>query len=134
MPVLGVAMRARVPRAGRDEPRKDDEAAGRDDEIVKPALELTPRSLTSRKRAPLRAVLRRKLLERDDAVREAPQLKIAVFRRAVVEQQHGAVAPGEELLQAENLPAVAQRLARQQAHLGQRIEDHAAWRDPLDLA
>ena len=66
-------------------------------------------------------------------MREALELQIAGLRRAVVEQQHGAVTAGEELLETENLPAVAQRLAREQPHLGQRVEDDAGGADALHL-
>ena len=55
------------------------------------------------------------------------------LRGAVVEQQHGAVAADEELLQAEDLAAVAQRLARQQPHFRQRVEHHARRVDALDF-
>ena len=51
----------------------------------------------------------------------------------VVEQQHGAVAAGEELLERQDLPAVAQRVARQQPQLRERIEHHARRLDPLHV-
>ncbi len=63
----------------------------------------------------------------------ALNLEVGVGRRAVVEEQHGALAPGEELLEREDLPAVAQRVARQQPHLRERVEDDAAGLDALDL-
>jgi hypothetical protein len=53
-------------------------------------------------------------------------------RGHVVEQQGGAAAAGEELLQGEDLPAIAQRLAGQQAQLRQRVEHHAGRVQPLD--
>ena len=72
------------------------------------------------------AVVERQLLEQDDAVRQALQLQVAAARGEVVEQEHRAVAPGEELLEREDLTAIAQRLARQQLHLGQRVEHDPA--------
>ena len=51
----------------------------------------------------------------------------------VVEQQHGAAAPAEELLQRQNLAPVAQRRAREQPQLGQRIEDHTRGLDLVDI-
>ena len=55
-------------------------------------------------------------------MRDALQLQVVVRGRVVVEQQHGAVAAGEVFLEREDLPPVAQRIARQQAHLGERVE------------
>ena len=62
------------------------------------------------------------MLEREHAVRQA--LQVAVRRRAgqVVEQQHGAAAAGEVLLERQDLAAVAQRTLGQQANLRQRVE------------
>ena len=65
-------------------------------------------------------------------MRDALQLQVGPSGGAVVEQQHGAAAAGEELLQREDLPAVAQRALRQQPQLGQRIEHHALRLDALD--
>ena len=45
--------------------------------------------------------------------------------RQVVEQQDGAVAAGEELLQREDLPPVAQRVAGEQPQLRERVEHDA---------
>ena len=90
-----------------------------------PSIAGTPRILHDAHPAARAAVVERQLLEQDDAVRQALQLQVAAARGEVVEQQHRAVAAGEELLERENLAAVAQRLARQQPHLRQRVEDDA---------
>ena len=49
----------------------------------------------------------------------------------LVEGRHGAFAAGEEVLESQNLPPVAQRTLRQQAHFRKAVEYNAAW---LDLA
>ena len=73
--------------------------------------------------APLRAVLGRELLEVDDAVGEALQLQVGRVGGAVVEEDDRAAAAGEELLQGQDLAPVAQRVAGQQPHLGEGVED-----------
>src|SRR4051794_21262269 len=70
------------------------------------------------------AVFKRELLQRDDTVCDAVQLQIVITRRKVVEQHHRAAPPREKVLKSKNLPPIAQRVLRQQAHLGQRVEDH----------
>jgi hypothetical protein len=58
-------------------------------------------------------------------VRDALQLHVRTFCSSVVEQQHGAVTPGKELLERQYLPAVAQGALCQQAQLGEGVEHHA---------
>ena len=82
--------------------------------------------------APRDAVVGRHLLQANHAVGQALQLQIVLARGAVVEQHHGGAAAHEQLLQRENLPPVAQRVARQQPHLRQRIEDDAGRLDSID--
>src|SRR5687767_12909204 len=67
------------------------------------------------------------MLEYDHPVGEAVQLQITLRRGLVVEKQHGARASDEELLERQDLSAEPQRLPRQEAHLGQRIEDDSSW-------
>src|SRR5262249_11879926 len=45
---------------------------------------------------------------------------------------HRAIAAGEEMLEGENLPPVAQRALRQETQFRQAVEDDAAWIDLLD--
>ena len=123
MPVLAAPWLASSRDSAATSLGKIAQSAGRDDEVVIAALKADAAHLDDAEPAPLGAVLRRELLERDDAVRQALQLEVARLRRPIVEQQHGAVASDEELLQAEDLPPIPQRLARQQPHLGQRVED-----------
>ena len=63
-------------------------------------------------------------------MRNALDLQVVVGLRAVVEEQHRAPAAGEELLQREDLAAIAQRIAREQTQFRHRVE-HDAGR--LDL-
>ena len=59
-------------------------------------------------------------------MRDALHLQVVVVARHVVEQQTVQLRAGEELLEREDLPAVAQRVAGEQPQLGERIEDDAA--------
>ncbi len=49
-------------------------------------------------------------------MRNALNLQILFARRAIVEHQDRAFAPGKELLQLQNLPPVTQRRFRQHSH------------------
>jgi hypothetical protein len=66
------------------------------------------------------------VLERDDTVRDTLQLEVILQCRPIVEQQCGAIAAGEELLERENLAAEPKRIAREHPHLGQRVEHNAS--------
>ncbi len=56
-------------------------------------------------------------------MRDRVQLDVLALRRHVVQHQHRAGAAGEEVLQRQDLAAVAQRVLRQEPHLGQAVED-----------
>ena len=101
---------------------KDHDAATLDDEVVIAAAEVDAAQLGDAQAPALRAIKGDQLVERQHAVRQA--LQMAVRRRAgqVVEQQHGATAAGEVLLERQHLAAIAQRTLGQQADLRQRIE------------
>jgi hypothetical protein len=60
------------------------------------------------------------------------QLHIRPFSCPVIQQQDSAGAVDEELLQRQDLAAVAQRTLRQQAQLGQRVEHHPLGLAPID--
>src|SRR6476661_129401 len=109
--------RVDAPRVGARDARVDGEATRADAEVVVAALEAAAAQLRHLQPAPLGTVLERHVLELDDTVREAVQLEIAFGRRLVVEQEHGTVARREELLEREDLPPEAERIAREQAHL-----------------
>ena len=94
-------------------------------EVVITAAKRHAAQLADAQPAPLGAVLIRELLEHDDAVRDALQLIVFRPAGAIVEHQDRAVAAGEILLQRENLPAIAQRILRDQPQLRQRVDDDA---------
>ena len=116
-----------------DQAREDGDPAGVEDEVVQAALELLAAHLDDAQAPALGAELLDRLLEADDAVRDAVQLQVARLRGLVVEQQHGARAGREELLERQHLAPVAERVLREQAHLRQAVEDDAHRRDAIDL-
>src|SRR5712691_164150 len=82
---------------------------------------------------PARApVLEGQLFQLDHAVREALQLQVALGPVMIVQQQDGARSTSQELLQREDLAAIAERFAREQPHFGQRVEDDPRRAEPLD--
>ena len=80
-----------------------------------------------------RPVFRIQLLEAQHAVGDALHLQVVVRARHVVEQQHRAVAADEELLEREDLAAIAKRVAGEQAQLGERIEHDALRLQAVDV-
>src|SRR4051794_29559923 len=64
---------------------------------------------------PALAIVAGQSLQRDHAVYDAVQLPLRTLRRSIVQQQHRASPSLEIPLQRQSLPAVALRLARQQA-------------------
>jgi hypothetical protein len=78
----------------------------------------------------LRAVEGRELLKRDHAVGDALQLHVRALGGAVLQQQDRALSTDEELLEGQDLPAVAERVLGRQAHLGERVENHAGGVSP----
>ena len=73
----------------------------------------------------LAPIVHREVIENDHTVREAVELHIAVGRRPVIEKEHGALAADKELFERENLTPKAQRVAGEQPHFGERIDDHS---------
>jgi len=67
-------------------------------------------------------MFKRKLLQDDDAVRNAVQLNIALLRRKIVQQKNGAAATAEEVFQSQYLASIAKRVLRQETHFGQAVE------------
>jgi len=111
---------------------KDDQPAPADREVVKPLDRGDTAVLDDADPAAGASVFNRQLLEENHAVRQALQLQVAVFGGVVVQQQHGAGAPGKVLLQRQDLPPVPQGVPREQPHFGQRVEDHARRPHALD--
>src|SRR4051794_33390582 len=54
------------------------------------------------------------------------ELNVLLARAAIVQQEDRAIPIGEEVFESQNLPAVAERVAREQADLGQRVQNYAA--------
>ncbi len=92
--------------------------------IVVAAAELLAAELDDDQPAPGGAVVGVVLLQADDGVGDALHLQVVLHGGHVVEQQHGALAAGEELLERQDLAPVAQGAAGQQPQFGQRVEDH----------
>src|SRR6185436_6379620 len=93
---------------GGDEPRKHGEAARLDHVIVVALAKRRAAHLRNRQEAAVDAELERHGLERDHAVDDALDVSI-LPGRTVIEEQHGAIARAEVVLEAEDLAAVAQR-------------------------
>jgi hypothetical protein len=97
---------------GRDQTRKDDEAAGAYDEIVMSAAKRRLAHLQNPQPPPLGSEFLQSLFEEDHAVHDALELRIVARRHAVIERQHGAGAACEVLFQRQDLAAVTQRVLR----------------------
>ena len=117
----------------RDEPRIDDDAAGADVEVVIAVAEIEAAHFDQLQAAPRRAVERRVPLQLDHSVRHALQLQVVHVRRSVVEAEDGGIASCEELLEREDLLAIAKAALRQKADLAERVEDDALRLDAVDL-
>ena len=96
----------------RHEARKDLDAAGLNDEIMVAAAIRRAADFRHEKAASLCAVLRRKLLQGDDPVRQTRDVAVRAGSGSIIEQQRGAVPPGEILFERENLAPIAQRSLR----------------------
>ena len=110
---------------GRDEAREDAHAAGLDDEVVVAAAVLLPAILDDAQAPPVRAVVRRQLLQADHAVGHAVHGAVVHLRREVVQHHHGGAVLGEVVLQSQDLTPVAERALRQQHDLREAVDDHA---------
>ena len=117
----------------RNHPGEYPHPAGDDPEVVVPASKVETAELGDPQPSPLGAERGGELLEPDDTMRDAVQLEIVGLRGPVIEEQHGAPPPDEELLQGQDLPAVAQRVSREQTNLGQGVEHHPHGVGPLHL-
>src|SRR6187549_3096404 len=101
------------------------ESASCNAEIVVAAAESCSTNLGYLQPASFRSVLERNMLEQHHAVGKTVELKVALRRGLVVEQQHRAVTSHEELLDRKNLPAKPERFARQQSHFGKGVENNS---------
>jgi hypothetical protein len=108
---------------GGHEPREHPEPALGDQVVVKAAAERGAAVLDDAQAAALRAVLGTEVLQQDHAVSDALHVQIVIGGCHVVEHDDRAVTPGEELLERQDLPPVAQRIAGHEPQLRQRVED-----------
>ena len=82
--------------------------------------------------APARpSVLEGQLLQQQDAVADALQLRV-LAAGLIVQQQDRGVHAGEVGLEGKDLPAEPQRIARQELQLAERVEDDAGGPQPID--
>ena len=99
--------------------------AASDLEVVKPLRHRDATHLDDAQLSSRASVLEREVLEKDEDMRDAAQLQVFVPGGMIVEYQHGGLPSTEEVLESQHLPAIAQRIAREQAELGERVEDDA---------
>ena len=118
---------------GRDEAWVDAQAAALDLEVVIATAVPDAAHLDDVQPPSLRAEPGQRLFERDDAVRDAVQLEIAARPALVVEEQHGAGARREEVLERQDLAAIADRALCEQAEFGQAVDYHALRAKLVDL-
>ena len=118
---------------GRDQTREDLQAPAPDHEVMVAAPEVHASHLDDPNAPPLRPVRGSKLLKMDDGVTETVQVQVVLVRSQVIEQQNGRVVEQEEVLERKHLATVAQRPLREQADLGEAVEDHPGGAYPLHL-
>ncbi len=127
--------RARVhgPVFRRHETRVDLDPSVADDEVVVPADALRPAQLANPQPPALPAVPWGEVLELDDATHERlGDAGLAAFRLDVDEPPRARM-PGDLVAQGKELPAVSRRILREQANLGERVEDEPRRLDPREL-
>jgi hypothetical protein len=117
---------------GGNQPGKHIDSAGPDGVIVvSPAVKNTAHLYDAQLPA-LGAVVQGQLLQEQDAVRQAPELEVSLFTGTIINQEDGCAMVGEEVLESQNLPAVAEGISRQESKLRQRVEHNAHRLYPLD--
>jgi hypothetical protein len=108
------------------EPRPDDEAPCSDGAVVCALAEDHTPHLLDGEAAALGPILGNFLAEVDDAMDERLELEVVGLVGRYIQQQHGASARGEVVLQPEDLAPVSQGVAGQQPHIRERVEDDPA--------
>ena len=83
----------------RDQTKEEADPAGLDGEIMIPAPECDTAHLLDAKAPALGAIVKCHLLEKDHPMCDAVEVHVAAMSRQVIEQQHCAIAPREEMLQ-----------------------------------
>ncbi len=128
---LRVAAGGELPREGGmvlggHQPRMDVEAAPLDGEVVEAAPEWDAAHLHHPHAPPLGAVVYGQLLQHHHPVGDGVELQVVLRGGEIVEQDHGALTLGEEVLQGQHLAPVAQRALGQEAQLREAVDHHPA--------
>ena len=111
---------------GRHQTRENPQPSLDDGEVVIPPARLESANLDHPQPPAFVAVIVGLLLQQKNAVGDALQLPVVFRRGSIVEEEHGALPSGEELLQHHDLAPVAQRMLGQQPQLGERVKNHPA--------
>src|SRR5581483_5462565 len=101
---------------GGHQARIDAEPAGLNRVIMKTAAEPQTAHFDHSKTAALAAIFTRQVLQRNDAMRNAGDVQVPLSGRPVFQKQDRAVTIRKKLLERQNLPAIAKRIARQEPH------------------
>jgi hypothetical protein len=101
---------------GCNEPRENIDPACFDREIMITAAERNAAHLLHPKPSAFCAIFESKLLQKNHPMRNRVQMHVAAVSRQIVQQEHGAFSSGKKMLQRQDLPAIAQRVLREQPH------------------
>ena len=102
---------------GSHQPWENLQSTSTDCVIMIPTAEDLSAKFDHSKPSTVASVFRDQLLQDNDAMGKALNLKIAVRRGEIVEQDDSALTAGEKLFECQDLPPVAQRISRQQTQL-----------------
>lgn len=91
-------------------------------EVVEPAHISHTAQLGNLQPPPDQTEVHNLLLEADHAVGQALDVRVQIVPGVLVQQEQRTVPPDEELLQAQNLPPITERVAREQPHIGHRVQ------------
>src|SRR5688572_2337399 len=89
------------------ETRKDDNASFSNRKIMVASPKTTPTKFHDSQSAAFRPIDGRKLLQRNDPMRDTVQLEIGVVRSAIIEKQYTAFATNKKLLEGEDLTPIS---------------------------
>ena len=118
---------------GRDQPGIDLEPALLDREVVVATAEPDAAHLHHTQAPTLGTVVDGELLQHDDPVGDRMQLDVVLLGREIVEEDDGAPTLREEVFQREHLPAIAQRVLRQEPELRKAVEHDPGRIDRADM-
>ncbi len=116
------ASRRRAATVGGDDALEYLEASASNQKIVIPAAKADAAILDDANAPPLGAIFRIAQVEQDHAMRNALYLQIVIRLRSIVQHEDRAVASGKELLEREDLPPIAKRIAGKQPQLREGVE------------